>query len=230
MTIKLKRRRWIQTHWQASCAIDAPRTIFLSDPVPEHELAQILKCAVEAPSGYNLQPWRFVVVRDAANRKSLRSAAFDQEKVGEAPVVIVAFGQRKHWAEHAEEIFQESARRGALNSENLDDQRKSAIDFVSKLPAAVWLNRHVMIAFTYLMLAAEALGWDTAPMEGFDPAKVARVLDLPDDAEVIALLAIGKHDDPDAKYPGRLSPERVVHMEKFGNPWSAPASGKNEGN
>ena len=33
---------------------------------------------------------------------------------------------------------------------------------------AVWVDRHVMIAFTTMMWMAEVLGYDTAPMEGFD--------------------------------------------------------------
>ena len=29
----------------------------------------------------------------------------------------------------------------------------------------LWLNRHVMLAFTHMLLMAEVLGYDTAPME-----------------------------------------------------------------
>lgn len=190
-------------------------THFLPDPVPEEDVNRIFACALNAPSGFNLQPWRFVIVRDAAQRRRLRAAALDQAKVSEAPVVIVAFGRRDHWSEHADEIFQDAAQRGALKAENLGEQQKQAVGFISKLPPAVWLNRHVMIGFTCLMLAAEALGWDTAPMEGFDPARVADVLNLPNDAEVVALLAIGRHAPPDRAFPGRLAPERMVYMERF---------------
>ena len=60
---------------------------FRSDPVPDEYLNAILHFAAQAPSGYNLQPWRFVVVQEAQNRKRLQKAAFNQEKVGEAPWV-----------------------------------------------------------------------------------------------------------------------------------------------
>ncbi len=36
---------------------------FTSEPMPREELEQILQAGLEAPSSYNLQPWRFVVVR-----------------------------------------------------------------------------------------------------------------------------------------------------------------------
>jgi nitroreductase len=45
-------------------------------------------------SGYNLQPWRFIVVRDKEHRKRLRKAAMDQEKLSEAPVVLIAVGMK----------------------------------------------------------------------------------------------------------------------------------------
>ena len=46
-----------------------------SQPVHEADLLKILDAGRHAPSGYNLQPWRFVVVRDPEHRKALRAAA-----------------------------------------------------------------------------------------------------------------------------------------------------------
>ena len=45
---------------------------------------------------------------------------------------------------------------------------------------AVWVNRHVMIAFTTMMWMAEVLGYDTAPMEAFQEDKVKELLEIPD--------------------------------------------------
>jgi nitroreductase len=56
----------------------------------------------------------------------------------------------------------------------------------------VWLDRHVMIVVTAMMLVAEAYGFDTAPMEGFDPSKLKEAFEIPKEAEVVALLAIGR--------------------------------------
>src|SRR5207245_5691333 len=60
--------------------------------VQEDDLRRILEAGLAAPSGYNLQPWRFVVVRDPEQRKRLRKAAMGQSKIEEAPAVIVACG------------------------------------------------------------------------------------------------------------------------------------------
>src|SRR6266478_2332449 len=59
---------------------------FEAAPVPDADLKQILNAGLHAPSGYNLQPWRFVVVRDALQRKA-----------ESAPVVIVATAALKAW-------------------------------------------------------------------------------------------------------------------------------------
>ena len=51
---------------------------FAPDPVPDEYLSAILSLAAQAPSGYNLQPWRFIVVRKEENRKRLQAVAFNQ--------------------------------------------------------------------------------------------------------------------------------------------------------
>jgi nitroreductase len=98
---------------------------------------------------------------------------------------------------------------------------QGAFQFLETLPMDVWVNRHTMIALTTMMHAAEVYGFDTAPMEGFDPAAVKREFAIPDEAEVVALLAIGKMTPPDRPYPGRFPLSEVVFAERFGEPWKA---------
>jgi nitroreductase len=193
---------------------------FLPDAVPEEYLHAILRLGAQAPSGYNLQPWRFIVVRDAANRQRLMAAAFNQPKVGQAPVVVIALGMKQEWKQTADEVFQEGAERGAGKVETWAQYRDSAFQFLDNMQSMpVWVNRHTMIAFTTMMWAAEAYGFDTAPMEGFDAAAVKREFNVPDEAEVVALLAIGRGKDPDKAYPGRFPLDRIVFSERYGEAW-----------
>src|SRR5215831_17010199 len=104
---------------------------FLPDPVPDEYLNAILRFAAQAPSGYNLQPWRFIVVRDAANRQRLQKAAYNQPKVSEAPVVVIALGMKEEWKKWADEVFREGAQRGTGKPENVEPYKKGAIDFLS---------------------------------------------------------------------------------------------------
>ena len=96
-----------------------------------------------------------------------------------------------------------------------------AADYLEKgIPQQLWLNRHTMIAITTMMLVAEAYGFDTAPMEGFDPQAVKKEFGLPEKAEVIALLAIGFAKKPDKPYGGRLTLGEFVYDEQYGKPWN----------
>ena len=193
---------------------------FRSDPIPDEYLEAILKIGAQAPSGYNLQPWRFIVVRDQENRKRLQKVAFNQPKVAEAPVVIIAVGMKEEWKERADEVFKEGAERGAGNIDTWEQYRDGAFQFLTTAQSMpVWVNRHTMIAVTTMMLAAEAYGFDTAPMEGFDAAGVKREFGIPEEAEVVALLAIGRGAEPEKAYPGRFSLDRIVFAERYGESW-----------
>ena len=193
---------------------------FAPDPVPEEFLDAILSLVAQAPSGYNLQPWRFVVVRNDENKKRLQKVAFNQPKVAEAPVVIICLGMKEEWKERADEVFREGQERGAGKTDSWEQARDSALNFItSKVPMPVWVTRHAMIAATYLMLVAEAYGFDTAPMEGFDPAGVKAEFGIPDEAEVVALVAIGRAAAPDKNYSGRFALNRIVYSEMYGEPW-----------
>jgi nitroreductase len=193
---------------------------FTDEPVPYEVLDAILKLGAQAPSGYNLQPWRFVVVREAENRKRLQAAAFGQPKVAEAPVVIIALGMKEEWKERADEVFKKGAERGAGNPDTWQQAKEGAFQFLTGMQQMdVWVNRHTMIAVTTMMLAAEAYGFDTAPMEGFNPAAVKEAFDIPEEAEVVALLAIGRGAGPEKAYPGRFPLERIVYGERYGEAW-----------
>ena len=193
---------------------------FRPEPLPDDYLEAILRLAAQAPSGFNLQPWRFIVVQGTPGKMRLQRAAMGQVKVSEAPVVIIAFALKGGWRGDMDAILQEGVRRGTGTSEEVAKQKHAITEFLGAFPADVWTNRHTMIALTTMMLVAEAYGVDTAPMEGFDPEVVKSEFGLPQEAEVVALLAMGFSEFPDKLYGGRLDLSEIVHLESFGHPWS----------
>jgi len=68
--------------------------------IPEETLTQILEAARVAPSGKNLQPWKFIVVKDREKRKRLAKASRGQSFVAQAPVVIVGCGYPDRCYQH----------------------------------------------------------------------------------------------------------------------------------
>ncbi|MEM2143154.1 MAG: nitroreductase family protein, partial [Candidatus Thorarchaeota archaeon] len=65
---------------------------FETTPVPESDVMRIIEAGVSAPSAGNRQPWRVVMVTDSSIRHSLAEAAYGQEFVATAPVVLVVCG------------------------------------------------------------------------------------------------------------------------------------------
>jgi nitroreductase len=191
---------------------------FAPTPVTEPDLAKILTAGIESPSGYNLQPWRFVVVRDLEQRRKLRLASHNQPKIEQAPVVIVALADPEGWREgDLDEMIRIGADYGYTHPSKSGETRKLIHDYLDQhenLP--MWLNRQVMIALTTMMLMAEALGYDTALMEGFEEEKVLEAIRAPKRMLVVCLLAIGHRDGEDKRYGGRFPLERVLFSEHFG--------------
>lgn len=193
---------------------------FDGEPIPAEDLHVILQAGLHAPSGYNIQPWRFVVVQSEEMKRRLRAASFNQAKVEEASAVIVCCGDSDAWRKDADEIIQMGLEGGM--QESYAAQLKSHVsNFLNSLSADQmhgWLNKHVAIAMTHMMLMAEVMGYDTAPMEGFEPEKVCETLKLPMSYWVVALLAVGRAQGPDKYNGGRLSMSHSVFSEEYGRP------------
>lgn len=192
---------------------------FDGTPIPDADLKKILDAGLQAPSGYNLQPWRFIVVRSEDQKRRLRSASFNQPKIEEAPAIIVACGDADGWRRGDLEEMLRLGCEGGM-PENYAEQARTVIpNYLSNHPRfTAWLFKQVSIAFTSMMLMAEVLGYDTSPMEGFEEEKVREVLKLPLSYHVVAMLAIGHLSGEDKFYGGRFSMAHTVFDEEYGKP------------
>ncbi|HRY14238.1 MAG TPA: nitroreductase family protein [Syntrophomonadaceae bacterium] len=149
---------------------------FKPDPVDEQDLTTILEAGRWAPSAGNLQPCYFVVVRDPAQRKQLKAAAFDQESLDTAPAVIVVCADPNRCEKYGE---------------------KGMTHFLLMDGANATQN---------ILLAARALGYGSCWMGGFSEKKVRELLGLPDHFRVISVVPIGKADeDPEPRERRPLS-------------------------
>ena len=78
----------------------------------------------------------------------------------------------------------------------------------------VWLVKQVMLAAMNFMLAAKAAGLDTVPMEGFDPSRVGRILNLPRTHVIPVVIPVGYAPD-EKRVKTRLPLERLVHRDRW---------------
>ncbi len=136
---------------------------FLPDELPEEHLDLLLECLRWAPSGGNMQPWRFYVVKDAARKQALVQAAFGQKFIGDAPVVIVVCA-----------VPEESGARYG--------QRGATLYCIQDTAAAV----------QNLLLGATALGYGTCWIGAFDEDAAAKALNLPAGQRPVAMVPVGK--------------------------------------
>jgi nitroreductase len=193
---------------------------FDGTPVPAEDLRAILEAGLSAPSGYNIQPWRFVVVQGEEQKRRLRAASYNQAKVEEASAVIVACGDADGWRKDLDQVLAQG-REGGMPEGYAEQARNSVPNYLSSFSSGEmhgWLNKMVMIAFTHMMLMAEVMGYDTAPMEGFEQEKVHEALRLPMSYWVVALLGVGHLKGPDKFSGGRFEMGHTVFSEEFGKP------------
>jgi nitroreductase len=163
------------------------------DPIPESDLLALLNVASRAPSPWNLQPWRFIVVRDPEAKKQLRAAAFGQAQVEAASAAIVLYSDMVDSLARVDEV-----QHLAWPPDRRAKTRDGILAYFAKLTPEQrdqWGRSQACIALGYLLLAAEAFGFGSSPMLGFDPARVKAQFQLPDHAEVAALVALGYPDE-----------------------------------
>lgn len=194
---------------------------FRPDPIPEDILREILRLGVRSPSGYNLQPWRFIVLREADSKTKLRACAFDQRQVTEAPVVLICCGDRRvNNGDYIESVIALGAQVGAMTDAFAGYMRSAIPQLFEQHPCfeseEAWTNRHTMLAVAHLMIAAKSLGVDSCPMEGFISAQVKAEFAIPAEVDVCCLLPLGYAADPLKTYGGRFAIEQVCYSEQFG--------------
>ncbi|MEO7456095.1 MAG: nitroreductase family protein [Gemmatimonadaceae bacterium] len=193
----------------AAEAADARRSIrtYATDDIPEADIRELLRLTGRAPSAFNVQPWRFVVVRDEHVKAQLAEAANGQQQVLRAPATIVMYSDMKDAMDRIPE---------SMHPDMPEDKRTAGAarfrdSFAGKSDEEreTWGAMQTNIALGYLLLLAESMGFGTSPMLGFDPAKVKQVLGLPKHVRIPAIVSIG-YAAEDGFRPHRLSGETLV--------------------
>jgi nitroreductase len=187
------------------CAIKKRRSIrkFTSESLSEHQIEQLMEVARLAPSGCNVQPRRFLVVKDKQLKQKLCEAAFNQKFVEEAPIVIVCCGDLSSWKktkQHTQELL--NARKARLNKETeealMDRVNRAVLAKMQERIPSTLLN--VAIAIEHIVLEAVELGLGSCWVRLFDENQVKQALHLQKNICVVALLPIGVPDEkPDVR-------------------------------
>ncbi len=163
---------------------------YLPGPIPRSDMDDILRLTGLAPSSFNTQPWRFVVVEDPGTKEKLAEAAYNQRQVVSAPAVIVLYTDMADALATVNEVLPPGM--DAAGKENLRSLITNTYGSLAAADREAFGAGQGYIALGYLMLIAEAHGYQTSPMLGFDPEAVKKLLGLPAHVRIPALVAIGK--------------------------------------
>ena len=188
-------------------------------PLPSALLDRLLALGTLAPSPVNLQPWRFVVVRDPANRRRLRACTFGESRITEAPVVLIVLAYLHPDRTDLDEVVGRMIELKVLDFEEASWTRATATrEWERGDGPDLRATRSAMLAVGALIAAADGLGVDTAWIDGAEPEKVRAAFGIPDDHAFCGLLALGYAAEagPDL---GRHALDRVCFAEHFGQPW-----------
>ena len=195
-------------------AIKTRRSVKHYDPnhkMSDDEIEKLLSLAILSPTAFNIQNWRFVVVKDPELRKEIRAAAWDQEQVTDASLLIVLCADLNSWQNQPARYWKNAPEDVQNILVPLIDQYYRGKDQVQRDEAM----RSCGIAAQTLMLAAKSMGYDSVPMDGFDFDKVGELIQLPDDHIITMFVAIGKGIKEPWPRGGQLPLDEVVINNKF---------------
>jgi nitroreductase len=165
MPILLPAEVLTQLNWR--CAV---KRFDPARPIPADTWHTLEQALIQAPSSFNLQPWKFVVVADPVLRAQLRAAAWNQPQVTEASHFVVFTAQRTATVADVDRMITATAAHRGTGTDTLARYRQVIVDFVTKGWAARdgggWNARQAYIALGQFMTAAAMLGIDTSPLEG----------------------------------------------------------------
>jgi nitroreductase len=151
-------------------------------PITPEVWAALEDALVLSPSSFGLQPWKFLVVTDAAVREALVPLSWGQRQVAEASHLVVFAVKHPLTAADAHDHILRTAEVQGTPLEKLAGFEKMVAGFLEQPPYPLdlraWATRQVYIALGNFMTSAAVLGIDTCPMEGLDPAGYDKVLGL----------------------------------------------------
>ena len=180
--------------------------------------ASLENALVQSPSSYGLQPWKFLVITDAALRSQLRPHSWNQAQITDCSHLVVFLAQRTITAADADRLVATIAAQRDQPLEQLGFYRemiqKDLIDGPRHQQIERWASNQVYIALGTFMTAAALLEVDTCAIEGFDPAAYDRILELEDTPYRSCVVCAAGFRDPADRYASlakvRYTPAELI--------------------
>ncbi len=160
--------------------------------VPQEKVDELLEMIRLAPSSYNLQPWKIKVIEDQETKVKLLAESYNQQQVSSCSHLLVFCADTDY--ETNLQKLEEQMRAAGGDKEKLDayfGMMKGGMGSKSKEEVAVWAKNQVYLALGNALNGAASLGFNSCPMEGFNPEGYRKILDLPENLIPCVLCPIG---------------------------------------
>lgn len=195
-------------------AIRNRRSIKRFDPehrMPREQVDQLLDLALLAPTAFNIQHCRLVVVEDPGLRRDLRAASFGQSQVTDASLLVAVCADVRAWDRQPERYWNhvpDTVRDGMVRTIRNFYADREAMQHDEAM-------RSCGLVAQTLMLAAQGLGYGSCPLDGFDFPRVGALLQLPDDHVLSMFVAVGRPLQPAHPRGGRIPRAEAVIRDRF---------------
>lgn len=180
------------------------------DPVSDAQIQELLEAARLAPSGLNLQPWRFVIAKSDNIRKKIAECTSSKNAYN-APLLFVCCMNLTAFSS-LDTRLEELQKTGAFSDTVF--QKYTPEDFLhNKNVNEIWIRMNlavnVAISIEHILLKATDSGLGCCWLGSFDQKKVKELTGIEENYEVLAILAIGCPDQQPSQRP-RLSCDEIV--------------------
>lgn len=189
-------REYVMDTLEAVLSRQSVREYDSSIKIDQVTLMTILEQASSAPSSWNLQPWRFVVITDATLKQTLRPfVLFNTPQLDTSAALILILNDLDRYA-----LFpimnQMELDAGFITKEHFQVRQQKAEQARATRTKESLAREGLLdcgLVTQNLMIVARAHGYDTCPMGGFDRDQFMTVLDLDKNRyQPVVLLSIGK--------------------------------------
>ncbi|WP_242632126.1 nitroreductase family protein [Rubripirellula amarantea] len=176
------------------------------------EETELLEATIQAPTSFNIQHWRFVILRDPELRSKIRKEfGNDQAQMTDASLLVLFTADMKAWNKEPSRYFSNAPKEVAEMLVNWMGPFHEGREWLQRDEA----QRSIGMAMQTMMLAAQGMGYQSCPMIGFDIEKVAQLINLPADYVMGPMVAIGKGTKEAWPKPGQLPLGDVVFENGF---------------
>ncbi|WP_346878197.1 MULTISPECIES: nitroreductase family protein [unclassified Clostridium] len=186
---------------------------FKPDEVPEEYIHQLIEAGRLAPSGTNLQPARYIVIKSEEARTKLKDCT-PLPFVSAAPAIIACCVDTNSITSTGERMKELKEAQAFVDTplNNADENYNKGKQSIDTASLKAYLNLNVAIAIDHITLRATDLGLGSCWVMMFDKEKVKALLNLEDRYDVLALLPIGYPDQTPKQRP-RLDYNEVLLKE-----------------